>query len=259
MGNKFIFLTIVLLVLFGLVFLINQNRTARAKTVSKENARIARDQIRRDSLHTAQINSIQGKNQSPETSPTTHGISSSPASTPTNTRVYTENTSQERSENYSDYINPSVTNNPSNTNVTVTIVDENGNIASSISSSIAQIYTQSGNNGSSGLLRSSFTHKSGFEELIEGNSEIINNLKLSNYTDYAAIGKIRYSFRKGTLADGTIICNVSLSMSIISSIQKTITKSFSYSVIGNGVTETQAKEHAVQKLIDKYNSEYSSI
>jgi len=162
-------------------------------------------------------------------------------------------------EDFSSYINTSFTNSNSKTNIAVTVVDENGNISSSISSSIANIYNQTGNSGNTGLIRSSFIHKSGFQELFEGNSEIIENLKLSSHTDYIALGKIRYSIRRGTLVDGTIICTASLTMSIVSTNQKSIAKSFTFSENGNGVTETQAQEAATEKLINKYFNEYSSL
>ncbi len=97
------------------------------------------------------------------------------------------------SEDFSSYINKSITNSSSNTGVSVTVVDERGNIISSISHSIAKIYSEEGNNGNTGLLRSSFIQKLSFQELFEGNSEIIEKLKLSNYTDYIVLGKIIYS------------------------------------------------------------------
>lgn len=162
-------------------------------------------------------------------------------------------------EDFSSYINTSITNSSGKTNIAVTIVDESGNLSSSLSSSIANIYNQTGNSGNTGLIRSSFIHKSGFQELFEGNSEIIEKLKLSNYADYVALGKIQYSIRKGALVEGTFVCTASITMSIISTNQKSIAKNFSFSENGNGTTETQAKEAAIEKLINKYFNEYSSL
>jgi len=162
-------------------------------------------------------------------------------------------------EDFSSYINPSINNSSDKTNIAVTVVDEGGNISSSISSSIASIYNQTGNNGNAGLIRSSFLHKPGFQELFEGNSEIIDKLQLNKHTDYVAIGKISYSIRKGTLVDATYVCTVSLTMNIISANQKSLANSFTCSAIGNGATEDQAKEYAIDKLLNKYISEYSSI
>jgi len=165
----------------------------------------------------------------------------------------------EPTEDFSSYVNTSISNSSSNISIAVTIVDENGNISSPISSSIANIYNLTGNIGNTGLLRSSFVHKPGFQELLEGNSDIIEKLKLSNYADYIGVGRIKYLFRKGTLVDGTIVCTASLTMSIISASQKSIAKSFSISENGNGVSETQAQEAAREKLINKYFNEYATF
>jgi hypothetical protein len=178
---------------------------------------------------------------------------------PQNVSPTERNVKNKSLEDYSAYINTASTYSSGKTNIAITVVDENGNISTSISSSIANIYNQTGNSGNTGLIRSSFIHKSGFQELFEGNSEIIEKLKLSNHTDYIALGKIRYSMHKGTLVDGTIICTASLTMSIVSVNQKSITKSFTFAENGNGVTETQAKEAATEKLINKYYNEYSSL
>lgn len=162
-------------------------------------------------------------------------------------------------EDFSSYINRSITNSSDITNIAVTVVDELGNISSSISSSIASIYNQSGNQSNTGLIRSSFIHKSGFQELFEGNSEIIDKLKLYNHADYIAIGKISYSYRNGNLIEETFVCTISLNINIISSNEKHLYKSITLSAIGNGVTEYQSKEYAIEKLLSKFKTEYSSL
>lgn len=162
-------------------------------------------------------------------------------------------------EDFSSFINKSFSNPNNETNIAVTVVDINGNISSSVSSSIANIYNQTGLRGNTGLLRSSFIHNPGFIDLTEGNSEIIDQLELNNHADYVAIGKISYMFKKGNLVDATFVCSVTLVMNLISANQKKLIKSFTCSAIGNGVTEDQAKDNATDKLLNKYFSEYSSI
>lgn len=243
MNNKLIFLVIVLALLFGLIFIISKNRNAREKVRMEEKIHSERQQFVQDSLQN--IRAINDKIKSGVEGVT--GTIKGGVSTPT------------LSEDFSSYINTSITNSSGKTNIAVTVVDENGNISSSLSSSIANIYNQTGNSGNTGLIRSSFIHKSGFQELFEGNSEIIEKLKLSSHADYIALGKIRYSMRKGALVDGTIICTASLTMSIVSVNQKSIAKSFTFSENGNGVSETHAQEAATEKLINKYYNEYSSL
>ena len=243
MNNKLIFLIVVLALLFGLIFIISKNRNAREKVRMEEKIHSERQQFVHDSLQNIRAFDDKTKSGNERMTGTIKGGGNVPP----------------LSEDFSSYINTSIANSSGKTNIAVTIVDENGNISSSISSSIANIYNQTGNSGNTGLIRSSFIHKSGFQELFEGNSEIIEKLKLSSHTDYIALGKIRYSIRKGTLVDGTIICTASITMSIVSTNLKSIAKSFTLSENGNGVTEEQAQEAATEKLKNKYYNEYSSL
>ena len=243
MNNKLIFLIVVLALLFGLIFIISKNRNAREKARMDEKINSERQKFVQDSLQN--IREINDNTKS--------GVEGIAGKIKGGTSVPTPK------EDFSSFINTSIANSSGKTNIAVTIVDENGNISSSISSSNANIYNQTGNSGNTGLIRSSFIHKSGFQELFEGNSEIIEKLKLSSHTDYIALGKILYSIRKGTLVDGTIICTASITMSIVSTNLKSIAKSFTFSENGNGVTETQAQQAATVKLINKYYNEYSSF
>jgi hypothetical protein len=242
MNNKLIFLIVVIVLLFSLIFIIRKNRIAREKIRIEEKIHTARQQFMQDSLQN--IRAEIDKNR-------TVIVREAGESKGSNTSAIIED--------YSTYINTASTKSDSKTNIAVTIVDESGNISSSISGSIANVYNQTGNNGITGLLRSSFIKSSGFQELFEGNSEIIEKLKLSSRTDYVALGRIGYSTRKGTLVDGTYVCTVSISVSIISPSQKSIAKSFSFSENGNGASETQAQNAATEKLINKYYTEYSSL
>lgn len=162
--------------------------------------------------------------------------------------------------NYSSFINTSIIKIKDHTNISVIVVDEEGMILSSISSLIANIYKQVGLNANIGLLKSSFTKEPQFQELIEGNNSIIEKLKLSNYTDYLVIGRIGFSMRSGTVINGTIICNVFLNVTIINATNNSIADSFTISdVIANGATSLQAKERAIQKLINNYSNEHSTL
>ncbi|MBK7106648.1 MAG: hypothetical protein IPH62_15345 [Ignavibacteriae bacterium] len=240
MKNKYIFLLIVFILLFGLLFIIYKTRSDNEKYRIEETRINAHNQYVRDSIQKFEDNLATQK------------------------RLETEiNKSKIRqqieSEKFLSNINSSITNSNSNTDVCVTIIDEDGNISSSVSSAIANIYMQKGKKSNPGLLRNSFIKKKEFQELYEGGSAIISRLELIKHTDYLALGKINYSMRKGELVGGTIICNASIDIRIISAIDKTLLESFSFSVNGNGVTESQAKEYAIQKLIDVYYSEHSAI
>lgn len=252
MRNKLIFLIAVFLILFALILAIKKNRSTREKVRTEEKIKSDKKQHFEDSLRTIESsnNNVTVTNQNDNNN----------VRVPHNTTGMSK-TSTERAvaEDYSKYINSSIIKTGNNNDVCVTIVDENKNISSPISSSIANIYKETGRTGKTGLLKSSFIHKSGFQELLDGNSEIIEKLKLSSHTDYIALGKIQYTMRKGSLVDGTIVCTASLTMTIISATQKSVLKSFSCSSNGNGVTENQAQEEATQKLISKYYNDYSTL
>lgn len=144
-------------------------------------------------------------------------------------------------------------------NVSVAIIDERTNLSNDVSSAIASLYRNAGNSTSIGLFRGDFTKKASFQELMEGNSEIIEKLGLYQHTDYLAVGKIRYKYRNSDLVSGSIVCSITISMNVISTSKKAAVKSFTISnANGNGVTEDQAKEDALQMAL-KYYSENISL
>ena len=81
-------------------------------------------------------------------------------------------TSEAKEKDYGLYINPPL----NKSNISVAIVDKNGTLSLSLSSEIANIYKRTGNSVSTNLIRSTFTKKPEFQELFEGNSEIIKKL-----------------------------------------------------------------------------------
>lgn len=164
--------------------------------------------------------------------------------------------SKPKEENYTSFINTA----SKKSEVSVMILDASGNILNSVSSAIAKVYSKIGRIASIGLIRGSFVGRPQFRDLCEGNSEVIERLGLRSYTDYLAIGKINFALRPGKLVDGTIICNASISVTIISTQSKSITQSFTISnANGNGADESQAKENALQKLLNEYYNEYTSL
>lgn len=164
--------------------------------------------------------------------------------------------SYSKEDNFSSYINS-----PSkHSNISVIIIDANGNLSTPISNAIADIYRKTGKSASIGLIKSSFLRKPEFKGLFEGDSKVIEKLKISSYTDYLAIGKINYSIQYGNLSTETIVCSASISMSIISTKNKSIEQNFTIlNANANGVTESQAQENALQKLLNRYYNERASL
>lgn len=163
-------------------------------------------------------------------------------------------------KNYSSYINSAFSNNKDLTEVSVTIFDENNNISESLSSEIANIYNLHGNKGEIGFLKNQFVQTPEFLELTDGGSDIISKMDLSRFTDYLAIGNLKFSYVKGSLVEGTIVCIANMSINIISTNQKALVKSFEIkNVKGNGVSREQAQEIAMQRLLNKFSENYAEL
>lgn len=150
-------------------------------------------------------------------------------------------------------------NSDSKYDIAILITDNNNQIVNDLASKIGSIYKNQGHSITSSFFTTSFIKSKYLNELQNSNSDIIDMLKLNNRIKYIVIGKINYSFRKGTLAEGSSICTAKITIRIISVNQKSIKNEFECSVNGNGTNEDQAKEYAVDKLLSKYISEYSSI
>jgi hypothetical protein len=144
--------------------------------------------------------------------------------------------------------------------VSVLIIDENAKNLTIESNAIADVYTQAGKRAGVGLIRDPFLLYPEFQDLFDGNSTVIEKLKLNHYTDYLAMGRIVYSFRSGTLVKGTVICTASIVMNLISVKDKMLYRSFTTpDANGNGVTKAQAQEQAFHRLLDHYFIENTSL
>ncbi|MBN1819636.1 MAG: hypothetical protein JW833_02910 [Prolixibacteraceae bacterium] len=143
--------------------------------------------------------------------------------------------------------------------IALLIIDENEQQENELMSQIAALYRNQGYSVTYSLFTTKFIQSEYLPELQNANSQVIKMLKTDTLINTIVLGEVTYSFRNGTLVVGTIICNATIKMNIISAIQKSLINSFSFSVNGNGVSESQAKEHAFSKLFDKFKEEYSSL
>lgn len=257
MKNKLILLLIVVAVLVGLLVLVNTILTDKDQAKTGKKASTALEQtIRNDSPQSTDVHaSRESTGKSPVKEASVPSASSRESKEATQTTL--ENEPKTPAEDYSSYIN-TVVSNTDGKDISVLVL-ENDAISTAISSSIAKIYTQTGAKGSTGLIKSTFIRKPGFQELCEGNSGIIEKLDLKQYTDYLALGRIIFSCQPGKLVEGTIVCNATLTMSLLSINDRTLANSFSFSVNANGASESQARDEAIQKLLSRYKNEYSSL
>lgn len=240
MKNKLIFLIAVIVILFGVLLIINFNR----KSAEKKKAKIERIEERKifvqDSLSTENERKEVLRKIEQDKSEKIRLIESKKIAT---------------ARRIAGYVNDLNT----KFDIAILIITGNGHPANGLSSNIATLYRNQGYSVTNSLFTKSFIQSGYLRELRNASSRIINMLNLKTHVKFIALGKIIYVFRKGTLVEGTTICTANITMSIISVDQKSLVNSFSFSVNGNGVTESQAQEEALQKLINKYSSTYSSL
>lgn len=164
-----------------------------------------------------------------------------------------------RIDDYESFFNSSIINSE-NTDVLVEVIDEAGNYSYSISNDISSIYKDAGNNAFIGLFKSSFRRMPEFKALIDGDFDVLQKLNLFKHADFLALGKISFSETDGTLVANTKICSASISVNLFNLKTGTIVSSFDIPYVnGNGVTDSQAKEMAIKKLLFKYSNEHSSL
>src|SRR5258706_5257901 len=149
--------------------------------------------------------------------------------------------------------------------VSVIVVDTAGNIETSLSGDIANVYAKSGKSTGIGLLENRFAKRPEFNDLFEGNSTVIEKLKLNMHTNYLVIGKINYNHFTRPEPDSinvTFACNALIKISIINVAKKYVTQSFtvdSDGPWGNIFSPSGAKQAALKSLLDKYTKEHSFL
>ena len=219
------------------------------KPVTKEIVEEILDDINTNKSY--MIVSNKGNNQndsSASNSPKTESIS--------NIRENSRSLKNQRSD-YTSYINNPGAN---RSDISIVVIDEKGLISNAASSEIAKTYAISGKKTTIGLIKGDFIKTPYFQQLFDGNSNLIKKLNLVQYTDYLGLGKISYLFRKGSLIDGTVICTASIDMNIISANSKSLLQSFTIqNAVGNGATESQAQEEALKKLITLYAEDHTTL
>lgn len=229
MKNKITFLIAVFVIFSGLVLFINFN----SKSAKKQKAETERIEENKK----AKIDSIKQENEKNEILKRIE---------------FEKDAAKKRIDGY-------LNKHDTKLDIAVLILDDNGQFVNELSSSIATIYRNQGQSVTSSLFTTSFIQSKYLSELRNANSQVLDMLNLNTHVNFIALGKISYSFRKGTLGVQTIICIANIEMSIISANQKTLNNSFSFFVNGNGVSKSQAREEALRKLVNKYIKVYSFL
>lgn len=97
-----------------------------------------------------------------------------------------------------------------------------------------------------------FKSKGFFQEIYDGNTELLTQADALSKIDYLILGRLNYSFAKGAAIDKDLIsCNISFSYKVVSK-KGNIIKSDSISVIGSGFSNDAALERGLEILAEKY-------
>lgn len=250
MKQKLIIIVFLFLVLIGLIFVINKGKKSREINRNEENLRVEQEQQKIDSLANLKRLEEIFNNQTK--------IEKDKSDISKTTSIEHSKSIGKVEVDFNSFLNHSYIN-TDNIDINVTIIDKNKNYLSSISSSVSDIYLSKKYKANIGLLRNSLITSQYFNELNDGNSDIIDKLNLCKYVDYIIIGKLSSFFDKGNLVEGTIICRATLKINIITACENKIYRSFSISVNSNGTNEDQAYEYAIDKLLREYKTNYSTL
>jgi hypothetical protein len=103
------------------------------------------------------------------------------------------------------------------------------------------------------FFKEAFKTKGYFREIYGGNTEILRQSDALSKIDYLIIGKIDYTFRKGSQIDRDLVsCNINFFYKVINK-KGDIAKSDSINVIGPGFSEDAALERGLEMLAERHS------
>jgi len=101
--------------------------------------------------------------------------------------------------------------------------------------------------------KEAFKTKGYFREIYGGNTEILKQSDALSKVDYMIMGKIDYTFKKGSQIDRDLIsCNINLAYKVINK-NGDIVKSDSVNVVGPGFSEDAALERGLEMIGERYS------
>ena len=196
----------------------------------------------------------------------THNVSSSPTATnksESNSQVTSgqsitsHSASDETTQriNLNDYINS----NEEQYDIVIAILNDQELIDNNLNSKIAHIYSAKGHKSSNSLFKKSFYNSHEYDNLCNGDMDVISNLNLQNHTRYIAFGKLKGNSKEGKLVNGTVVYSGTLSMTIISTLHKSSDSFEINNINGNGSTIEQAKDHSLNKILSIYSENHLNL
>lgn len=104
------------------------------------------------------------------------------------------------------------------------------------------------------LFRHDILTRDYFDDIYQGDPEMLRIATTSTRVDALILGRLSYSFRKGSTVDSELVsCDMGLSYKVVNQ-SGDVVKSDSFQVIGPGFSESAALERAVQILADQFSN-----
>lgn len=105
-----------------------------------------------------------------------------------------------------------------------------------------------------------FKSKGFFREIYDGNTDLLSQTDALSKIDYLILGKLNYSFRKGSEIDKDLVsCNINFNYKVINR-NCNVVRSDNISVVAPGFTNDAAMERGLEILSEKYSERiFSSL
>jgi len=145
----------------------------------------------------------------------------------------------------------------SSTDIAILILNSHNIADNSLAADIAGLYKDKGFSVSSSLFTQNFINLNYFDKVENGDSQIIQELKLPAGLKYIVLGKYENEFEDGSYTK--YISRARLNVSIISCATKSQSNSFELRVANGYDDKDHAEEGAIEKLIEDYKANHLNL
>jgi|GEM_PF-3362407 len=134
--------------------------------------------------------------------------------------------------------------------IAVIIIDIENHSIHDISKKVAARLNKNKINVTTSLFTNQFVIDGIFDKIFDGDAEVIQSLKLSEYCDYLILGKSSASYNEGSEFQGMITATVSIRINIISSKTGNGKGYFDVSEPGAGFSKAEAEKLASERILN---------
>jgi len=140
-------------------------------------------------------------------------------------------------------------NKPESQEVIVAIVGSDNKLVASFSQQISDIYLKKGFAAITSIFSNSFYSSGKFDQVYNGNQDLLAKMSIGKYTDYLAIGKVDFTFKQNTIDNTMTTATANFEFKMISVIDGTSNQSMSKTVAGTGWSAQTAQDNAQNNLV----------